>query len=95
LVRIISAADALAANTTQLRVDILLTETGHKIFEITPYALAGHANFMPNSWNNRLGRIWTAAKRGEDVKTVIRATVDDALSTDNSILWLGACLRIP
>jgi hypothetical protein len=85
LARIIAAADTLAADTTQLRIDMLLTEEGHKVLETTPYALAGHANFIPNSWNNRLGRIWTAAKLGEDIKAIIRVTVDDALNSDKSL----------
>lgn len=78
----VAAAEALAAGTTQLRLDFALTEDGLKVLEITPYALAGHGHFVPPAWDDRLGRIWRAAKRGEPVEAAIRREVEEALRVD-------------
>ncbi|WP_439549046.1 ATP-grasp fold amidoligase family protein [Falsiroseomonas sp.] len=54
---VVDAAETLSTGFTQLRVDFVLTEAGLKVLEVTPYAMAGHAHFVPASWDGRLGRI--------------------------------------
>jgi hypothetical protein len=76
--RLIEAAEALSAGFAHMRVDFVLTEDGPKVLEITPYALAGHGHFVPPSWDDRFGRIWSAAARGEPAEPAIRREIEDS-----------------
>ncbi|WP_372621837.1 ATP-grasp fold amidoligase family protein [Falsiroseomonas sp.] len=73
--QVVSAAEAFAAGFAHLRVDFAICAEGVKVNEVTAYSLAANGAFVPQSWDARLGRMWSAAARGDAVEAVIEREI--------------------
>jgi hypothetical protein len=60
---IVPVAERVAAGFSHLRVDFHLADDGPRICELTPYHLAGRAQWKPPEWDEKLGRLWGAGHR--------------------------------
>ena len=62
----VDIARTLAAGTGFLRVDLYDLEDRVVVGELTPYPLAGHQRFNPQSLDADLGRLWTVRPDGSN-----------------------------
>lgn len=59
--RLVAMAEAVATGFVHLRVDFYLTDRGLRIGELTPYTIAGAADWSPRDVDLQLGALWTEA----------------------------------
>jgi hypothetical protein len=63
--RLVAMAEAVATGFVHLRVDFYLTDGGLRIGELTPYTIAGAADWSPREVDMQLGALWTEAAAGQ------------------------------